>query len=222
MAKAININAGYTYALTKLFDDSGIGNTVFTINKTNAIRLDEVSITSLAKGKAVITAVVDKKKYTMTINVYDPQISGTDTLLLDNKTSTLKIINGTGATTWESSNPEIVTISNKGVIKGLKKGHATITAVNNNRTLTWDVNVFNVPKFEKQYTTTVDTPIQVNFTKDSDMPEPVYSVSNKKLAMISESGILTPIKKGTVTVTAAIGGKKYTTKVVINDTRGRG
>lgn len=215
--KTVTINTGDTLDLDNdYFDDEGIGDTTYTIGRTTAVSIDDNNIvTGIAKGRATITALCDGKKYTMTVNVFNPEISGTDTLLLDNKTATLKITNGNGPTIWSSSDPDIVSITDKGVIKGLKKGTAVITAVNNDRTMTQTISVYNVPWYEKTYITNLDTPIYVNLNKDSDMPTPVYSVNNKKVATIDASGLLTPIKTGSVTVYAVVGGKKYSTTVKI-------
>lgn len=215
-SKTVTINNGDVVKLSEAFDDSGIDGTVFTVNNAKVLSLEDNNATGLIRGRAVITALCDKKKYTMTVNVYAPTVLGTDTLLLDNKTATLKVINGLGTTTWESSDPDTVSITKKGVIKGLKKGKAVITAVNNGRTMEWNVGVYNIPKFEaKQYETTVGGNVEVKLTADDDMTGVVYTSSNKKIATIDDNGIVTGIKKGSVTVTATVGGKKYTTKVVV-------
>ena len=42
-----------------------------------------------------------------------------------------------------------------------------------------------------------------------------YSVSNTKVAVVDDNGVVTGIKKGTVTVTAGVAGRKYTAKVTV-------
>ncbi len=219
-ARSVTINAGDTLTLSNYFDDSDIpSGTAYSISSAKVLSLDGTlgKVTGLAKGTCKITAVCDNKKYTMTVNVYDPTISGTDTLLMDNKSATLKVTNGLGTTTWESSAPDVVSVTNKGVIKGLQTGTAVITAVNNNKTLQKTIHVYNVPSFDKLYVTNVGKPVSVALQKDDEMPAPVYTISNKKIATINEDGLVTPIKTGTVTVSAVTCGKKYNTTLKIFD-----
>ncbi|MBO4904902.1 MAG: BspA family leucine-rich repeat surface protein [Lachnospiraceae bacterium] len=211
------VNAGDTVAPIFVAEDIEISS--FTSSKPEVVSVysmtDGLFIKANSKGTSKISVVCDGKKYSTTVRVYDPVIFGSDIVLLDNKTISLSIKNGTGKTVWSIDNEGVATIKN-GKIKGVSKGTATVTATNNGRTMTRTINVYNVPKFDKKvYETNVGTPIDVTLTKDSDMRTPQYSVSNIKIATIDSSGKVTPIKKGTVTVTAEIGGKKYKTKVKI-------
>ena len=176
---------------------------------------DGLYIKAISKGASKITAVCNGKKFSTTVKVYDPVIVGQDIVLFVNKTVSLSIKNGNGKTEWSIDDEGIATVKN-GKIKGVSKGTATVTAKNNGRIMTKVINVYNVPSFEKPlYETSVGSPIDVVLTRDSDLAEPVYSVSSTKVATIDSAGRVTPIKKGTVTVTAEIGGKKYKTKVKV-------
>ncbi|MCR5420401.1 MAG: Ig-like domain-containing protein [Lachnospiraceae bacterium] len=217
LEKSININTNDSKS--ELFDDAGIGNVEYTSSKSDIVSIDaNGKLTGCKKGTAKITAKCGSKKYNLNVTVYDPKLSyKTDILLLNNKTISFTVKDGNRNTTWSSSDPSVVTV-NKGTLKGLKKGTATITASNNGRILTKEVKVYNVPKFDnKTYITNVGEPITVALTKDSDMTGVEYSVNNKKIASIDADGIVKPITKGNVTVTAKIGGVTYRTNVKIFD-----
>ncbi len=216
-AKSYKVNTGDK--IMPVFNSGVVEITSYKSSKPDIAQVypttDGLYVAAFKKGATRITAECNGKKYIATVNVYDPYINGVNTLLLNNKTATLSVKNGYGKTIWETDNSSVVTVKN-GKIKGVSKGSATITAINNGRTMTNVIKVYNVPRFDlKLYETRVDTPIDVVLTRDSDYGNPTYSVSNRKLAIIDENGKLTPIKKGTVTVTAAIDGKKYKTKVKI-------
>lgn len=178
---------------------------------------DQGNITANTKGSATVNAIVQGKKYSTTVKVYDPKITAkTDMLLTDGKTINLSVKDGNGKTEWSSSDTSVATVAN-GRVKGLSKGEAIITAVNNGRTMTKEIKVFNVPKFEyKVYPTNVGEPINVAITKDPEM-DAEYSINNTKIASINQDGTLTPLGKGSVTVTAKAGGKAYKTSVKIFD-----
>ncbi len=211
------INNGDT--VDTIFDDAGIPDVTYTSNNTKYVTVDEYgTITGIAKGSAKITALADNKKYTVTVNVSAPELTGKDTILINNKTETLKVVNGRSTTIWSSSDPNVIVVDNKGKIKAISKGSAIITAINNGREMSKVVYTYNVPKFEnKQYVTNLDVPITVALTKDDDLTDVVYSVNDTRIATIDEHGLVTPVKTGSVTVSAKALGVTYKTKVKIFD-----
>ena len=205
-------------ALDGIFDDADIGNVHFSSSKPDIASVDSSGkVTGLKKGSAKITAECGGKKYTASVNVYAPVLSGGSEaeMLLDNKTLNLNVKNGNGKTQWTSSNETVATVNN-GKVKALAKGTTIITAENNGRKMDCTVRVNNVPKFDqKQYTVNTGDSVVVALTKDEDLMGVEYSVSNPKVAVIDNNGVVTGIKKGTVTVTAKVAGRKYTTKVTV-------
>lgn len=194
-----------------------------------------------------------------TVNVSDPVLTGPDVIYLDGKVTGLKITGGNGSTVWSSKDSRIIQTDAKGRIKGISAGTTTITAVNNGKPLTKDIQVcrvprftaksytmntrdslkdifdeavitaindgrvmnqvitvYNTPKFDrKTYVTNLDRPVTVALTKDPEMTGVEYSVSNTKTATIDRSGLVTPLKTGSVTVSAKIAGVTYKTTVKI-------
>ena len=128
--------------------------------------------------------------------------------------------------TWSSSNKKVVSVSQRGKIRGLKKGKATITAkAKNSKKATLKVTVgtkvSNVNLLRKVYVTYVGgkTSIRpvVSPSKASNK-KLVYSSSNKKVATVSKKGVITGKKTGTAKVTAKAAdgsGKKVTATVKV-------
>ncbi len=129
-----------------------------------------IKVTGKKAGKATITATTEDGNYTATceINVVYPIIGvtineetesvqvGSETLL----TAVLNPINATNQNvTWSSSNEEIATVDEYGIVEGLKEGNVTITATteDGNKQATCEVTVTNkkseTPASEFTYTT---------------------------------------------------------------------
>ena len=81
-------------------------------------------------GRAIIT--VSDGKYTRTCEVIVPdtrvRLNYKSVKLKKGKKVKLQVLNATGKVKWKSSNKKVATVSKKGVVKGKKKGKATITA----------------------------------------------------------------------------------------------
>lgn len=85
-------------------------------------------ITAKKAGKAVITAKVGKKKYTCKVTVKEkPSMEDSETICVGRKTK-LNVTGTARKIKWSTSNKRIVKVDQKGNIRGLKKGTATITA----------------------------------------------------------------------------------------------
>lgn len=160
--------------------------------------------------------VEDENKQANTITVINPAyIKGKENMFVK-KTAQFKVMKGKGKTTWSSSDPSVVTVNKNGKVKAVSKGKADIIAVNKGKTMKMTVNTFNLPRFEKKtYITNNDVPIKLVTIADADLTGIVYTVSNKKVASVDSTGLVTPIKKGTVTVTGKVNGYSFKTKVKI-------
>lgn len=129
---------------------------------------------------------------------------------------------------FQSSNTKIASVSSAGKIKGKKKGEATVTATvkQNNRTvrkLTCDVVVgpaavsIVIPK--SKITLTLGKSAYVNYiVKPSNSTEvPIFKSSNKKVAKVSKTGVITTHSVGKATITATISnGKSDELTVIVN------
>ena len=99
-------------------------NKVATVNsKTGAVK-------GLKAGTVTITATSGKLKATYKLTVKNPTFSLTKSsaTIKKGKTTTIKSkATPAGKVTYTSSNKKVATVTSKGVVKGIKKGKATIT-----------------------------------------------------------------------------------------------
>ncbi len=207
--------------LAGIFDDAGLY-TAYTSNKPSVATIDENGrITAYAKGKAKITAASDGKKYTVSLDVYDPLIKGGSIVYLNNKKAGYKIVNGNGKTSWASSDTSIATVDKKGNVKGVSEGYVTISATNNGRTVYKDVRICRIPKYtKKSYTMNAGDSLSDIFD-DADIG--ATYVSNKPgIVMIDGAGNVTAVAKGTAKITATVAGTKYTTTIKVFDPKIKG
>ena len=85
---------------------------------------------------------------TPAVDVSQIKISRTSGIFMAKKKVTLTITGTTSAVTWTSLNPKVATVSETGVVKGLKKGSTIIQAAVDGITLTCKVTI--VPKMTKK------------------------------------------------------------------------
>ncbi len=105
-------------------------------NKKVATVSNKGVVIARGRGKAKITVISGKKKYTVTVTVPTTRTTAIKNLKKEytvkrGKTLTLKPkrnpSNSDEKFTYSSSNKKIITVSSKGVIKGLRKGTAYVT-----------------------------------------------------------------------------------------------
>ncbi len=136
--------------------------------------------------------------------------------------------NTTETVMYSSSDPEIFTVDNKGTVKGLKEGTATLTAKVEGLVATTTVTV--EPKPVEGLTLQEGNSVRVGKNKsitlhpvivpeDATYKDVTFTCSDESVASISKEGVVKGLKKGTCTVTAtAHNGVSYWTNVeVFND-----
>lgn len=127
----------------------------------------------------------------------------------------LKVTGTSAKVKWSSSNKKIATVTSKGVVKGGKKGTATITAKVNGKTFKCKVTV-ETPKISKSKAS-VNKGKTITLSIKNTKQKVKWSSSNKKIATVNSKGVVKGIKKGTVTITAKVGNKKYTCKITVKN-----
>ncbi len=158
----------------------------------------EVPITSIALNKSNLTLQVGQSE-TLTVS-YIPT-------------------NATGkAITWTSSNPSVATVSATGEITGVAPGTITVTATTKNgQTATCTVTIESAPDIVAT-SVTISTPQKTNLIIGETLslsavvlPETttnktvVWSTSNSSVATVDNTGKVTAIGSGDVTITAKCG-----------------
>lgn len=139
----------------------------------------------------------------------------------------LSATGGSGSVTWTSSNKKIVRVNAAtGVIKGLKKGKATVTATCGGATASVVVTVKNAPKKavfkpKKLRLGAGTTPVQLKLKlgKGGASAGTAYVSSNDAVASVDANGMLTAKSAGTAVITATTYNKKKATcKVTVYPT----
>lgn len=100
-------------------------------------------VTAKGKGTARITAKVGKKKLVCRVTVEVPKLSKTRLTLTAGKTATLKLTGTTGKVKWYTTDRSIATVTQKGVVRGVRAGNCRVYARVNGRSFLCAVYVKN-------------------------------------------------------------------------------
>ena len=163
------------------------------------------------------------------ILVKEITLNKTATVLYTGKTTTLKATltpdNATNKTVlWSSSNNGVATVTQSGVVKGVRAGVATITAKANGGPVVATCKVTvrqSVQSISMAKKATVLTGKKVTL-KVKVTPSNAYNKSmlwkssNTKVAKVTQTGVVTGVKKGTATISATTkDGSKKTAKCTV-------
>ena len=222
----LTMNEGEEEALTVEYtpsDTTDNKDVVWTSSDDTIASVDSTGkVTAKKPGTVTIVADCNGKKATATVEVKSPLKSieiGEDHQLQPLQEEVLTVIYNPDHTTdskavvWESSAPEIVSVTTEGKIKALKPGTATITAKCGSIT---DSIVITVPEIHiesiaidnQQKTINVDEKRQLNVIiypeNTTDNTDVVWESSNPEVATISATGEVTALKIGTTTIKATV------------------
>ena len=138
------------------------------------------------------------------------------------KTSLKATVNGPSTQVkWSSSDKAIATVSSSGIVNGIKKGMCKITAEANGLKAVCTVSVQNPNTTLNVSSATIHigTTKTIKATVKGPSKTVKWSSSNKSVASVSNSGVISGIKKGTCTITAEANGVKASCKIsVVNPT----
>ena len=214
---------------------------------TSILTVSGGTVTGVSKGQAVVTASYRSYSRSCTVTVtenvtYDYQMTPTSTSLVNGRTTKFTVVkrtftNGTQTNgqdvsstfTWTSSNTSVATVGSNGVITGVGKGTATITAKYGETTLTGTVTVTPAYTYElvlnrtsmsmakgatgtivATYKTYADGVLESsNVTSTA-----TWSSGNTSVATVS-GGTVTGKGAGTATITATYNGKSATCTVTV-------
>lgn len=140
--------------------------------------------------------------------------SSDEVVIAIDENTTLKASGWSFNTIWESSDTDVATVSNKGVVTGVAPGTVTITATS--KGFFWGkstVTKFTVRVVEKEESDA----IQIKVGESITLPAPSESgtttckSSDTNIATASEDGVVTGLSEGTVTIIATTksGGHKF-------------
>ncbi len=175
-------------------------------------------VTAKAAGTATITATAaNGVKGTCKVTVADVTLNAsTIAVQVGKTTNALKVATKSPSNdtvkTWASSDKKIATVTSKGVIKGIKKGSATITVtMKSGAKATCKVTVQTAKVVTKSLKIS-DSKLTVLTGKKATLTvarNPIsatekitWSSSNSKVATVDSKGVVTAKKAGTVKITA--------------------
>ena len=141
------------------------------------------------------------------------KLNKTKIVLVVGQTYNLKVSGTKKTPQWSSSNKKIVSVTKKGVVKGLKKGTATITAKIGKKKYKCKVTV-EAPKLsstKKTVTAGTSFALKLNGTKRTVK----WYTSNKKIATVSKKGVVKTLRAGSAKITAKLGGKSYVCRLTV-------
>ena len=232
----LSLKKGKTYTLkaTVTPKDCTDKSVKWKSSKSSVVKVDaNGKVTAKKAGTATITAATKNGlKATCKITVTDPATKVYLTPAMSiKKGSSVKLTASvfpkttTDKLTWSTSNKKVVTVTKSGKIKGVKTGTATITVkTTSGKKATCKVTVVKSNKKSagiklsaKKLTLKQNATKQLKAALDKNATDKVtWSSSNKKVATVDKNGVVTAVKKGTVTITAKTsGGKKATCKVTV-------
>ncbi len=195
--------------------------TVFTwasSDKRVATVSDEGTVIALAKGSATITVKTSNGKsasckISVSSNITKPlevKLNMEKATVVVGGSLTLKAtISPSGVKsglTWTTSNARVVTVSDKGVVKGLKKGTATITVkTSNGKSATCKVIVPTAPKkislrCEGKRRKGETLKLIVKLTPDDAKTTLTFTSSDNKVATVTDEGVVTCLSAGRVSI----------------------
>ncbi|MDO4379387.1 MAG: Ig-like domain-containing protein [Clostridia bacterium] len=115
--------------------------------------------------------------------------------------------------TWKTSDKKIVAVGKSGTVKGISKGTATVTATLGKSVFKCKITV-EAPKISIEK---ISVGIGRSFTLklNGTARTPKWQSSDKKIATVDKNGVVKPLSKGNVLISAVLGGKKYSCKVTV-------
>ena len=122
--------------------------------------------------------------------------------------------------TWESENPDIVSVSTTGRIKGEKVGQTTIKATAGSKVATCLVTVEQITVSLSAKTVTIDVSEKLTYQLEATNSKNlsgnyIWTSSNEGVATVDEDGLVTAVSKGQTTITAAKGDAFDTCEVTV-------
>lgn len=192
-------------------------------------------VTGLKEGTATITAAADGVKDDVTVTVTKKpveislKVTPDKSDLTVGNTLTLKAeatpAQTSGTITWKSSDPAIASVSEKGEVKALKPGQATITASGYGKEARAVITVkaksdviatIKLDPVSKEIDKGASFNIKAQVTPASSAPIK-WSSSDASIASVDANGKVTGKKKGIAVITAEINGIKAECKVTVKD-----
>ena len=196
-------------------------------------------VTGVAPGDATITATSEGKSGTATVTVtpipvasvtVDPATVSLTTGGTQQITATPRDAQGNPladrAVTWESQNTAVATVSPAGLITAVAPGNTTVTATSEGKVGTVTVTVtapavgsISVSPGSATVYVAATTPLTATVRDVNNLviqgTTVLWSSDQPETASVSQSGVVTGLAPGAVTITASSGGKAGTAAITV-------
>ena len=236
----VTLNVTETHTLTyTLTPSEAVSNVTFRSSSSSVVKVDPATgeLTALRKGTATVTMTTTNGKTASTIVVVTDtnpasaiSLGATKKYTMfigDTLPLTASLTPDTAVTfvTWSTSSSKIASVDQEGLVTAVAVGSATIrVATSNGKYATVAVSVFDpyVPASvaidgeNTIYVALGDQSVRLTavVTPSTASQDVTWSVSNTRYAKVSLEGYITPVREGTVTVTAKTANRK-TDKVTV-------
>ncbi|MBR1584980.1 MAG: Ig-like domain-containing protein [Clostridia bacterium] len=188
-------------------DWSSSNTSVATVTKKGVVK-------AIGAGKATITAKIDGKKMDTAVIKVAPKFEKTTVVVTKGDKITLKLVGDNGMkASWSSADTSIATVSKSGVVKGIASGKTKISCKINGETITATVKVAALKKTSVSVVPKKTVKLTVSNSSGQTLK---WTTSNKKIAKVSSTGVVTGVALGTAKISVTVnGGKKLTATVKV-------
>ncbi len=242
--KTMDLNVGESKTVTATVSPAGATNKsiTWTSSDSSIATVNNGVVKAIKVGTATITVntVDGNKKDTVVVTVKPIDVTS---IVIKNKDvtkleagQTLKLettISPNNATNkeviWTSSDSNIATVDNTGLVTSLSKGTVTITVTTKDKAKTDKIDIEITPKpipltninIEKIESTSLNIgdEIQLNPVlepRDATNVQYIWESSDTSIAMISQDGLVSSIKTGAVTITLKTEDGKFLDSIELN------
>ena len=183
-------------------------NKVVAVNKKGEVQGKKV-------GSTNVNCYVNGKPQTIRFTVVSPVICAADGYVLVGEKLEMSV-KGTaiGKISWSVNNAK-AQINSDGVLTGVSAGTVKVTATIHNRAFSVSIKV-EYPRFGKtSYTVKAGKSIKAKLSGTKQGMRATYSIADESIAVVTADGKIAGLTPGTTTLTATLGGKTYTTKIVV-------
>lgn len=155
-------------------------------------------ITAVKGGKTTVTARVGSRRYRCKVTVMS--LNATKVTLAKGGTCVLKVKNGKN-TKWESMDPSVVKVSQKGKVLAKKTGVTYVVCRSNGKKLKCKVYVASLN--EDSLRLSVDSQFSLQTLNYGN--KCTYSSSNTAVAAVNKTGVISALQPGVSTITCKTG-----------------
>ncbi len=227
------IQKGETDTLTVVYspeDTTDSKEFTYVSNDTNVVTVNSEGVmTAVGSGSTTVTVTAFGKTLTANVTVENhvtavnvtgakTEIAKEETLQLTGTPTPADADAAEKVLTWASSNDEIATVTQEGLVTGVSGGTVTITATSANDVVgTYTVSVV-VPMTDFS---TTDTTVELakGETKEimytitpndtTESKEITWTSSNEEVATVNDNGVVTAVGGGTATITGTLPNERH-------------